>query len=212
MHEVKDGIVLRRVSGRRRLAGRAIPEPRSTSGTGWQRRRLSTARRSSRLCALTMEVSGMSEAQRNEGPIDRIVWRVAEAWRKWRLRRYWTQARQVEHLRTMLIADHRWLAADRTADALTERYPSGAIAGLVQPASRGHGTGRLGLVPDQGLRPRALTPNSNWASNRRKTLRRNLSKPIRIRLRICLCETDSSIRRCRRGRASSPEPAAAAAS
>ena len=40
----------------------------------------------------------------------------------WRKRRYWTAERQLEHLRQLVQADHRWLAHDKTADALTTRY------------------------------------------------------------------------------------------
>lgn len=48
--------------------------------------------------------------------------RLAEGWRAWRRRRYWTSERQLDYLRTLLQADHRWLAHDKTADALTTRY------------------------------------------------------------------------------------------
>lgn len=43
-------------------------------------------------------------------------------WSAWRSRRYWTPERQLEHLRLMVQGDHRWLAHDKTADALTTRY------------------------------------------------------------------------------------------
>lgn len=87
-----------------------------------------------------------------QSPVGRAFERVAEVLRAWRRRRYWTQARQVEHLRTMLLADHRWLAADKTADALTERY----LAALAPDwYARTHEDtarlrSRLGLVPPQG--------------------------------------------------------------
>jgi hypothetical protein len=48
--------------------------------------------------------------------------RLAEGWRAWRRRRYWTSERQLDYLRTLLQADHRWLAHYKTADALTTRY------------------------------------------------------------------------------------------
>lgn len=89
------------------------------------------------------------------GSLGRIVSRVANEWRAWRRRRYWTQARQMEHLRIMLLADHRWLANDKTADALTERY----LAALAPDwYSRTHEDtarlrSRLGLVPPQGYDP-----------------------------------------------------------
>lgn len=52
----------------------------------------------------------------------RTVGRVSEAWRAWKRRRYWTAERQLEHIRLMVQADNRWLAHDKTADALTTRY------------------------------------------------------------------------------------------
>ena len=48
--------------------------------------------------------------------------RIILAWREWRRRRHWGPARQVEHLRAMLADDRRWLASDKTATALIERY------------------------------------------------------------------------------------------
>jgi hypothetical protein len=56
------------------------------------------------------------------GPLERTVRRVAGAWRAWRRRRYWTAERQLENLRNMVQGDHRWLAHDKVADALTTRY------------------------------------------------------------------------------------------
>lgn len=55
-------------------------------------------------------------------PLERGVRRLAEAWRGWRRRRYWTAERQLENLRNMVQGDHRWLAHDKVADALTTRY------------------------------------------------------------------------------------------
>jgi hypothetical protein len=87
--------------------------------------------------------------------LELAVCRMAEAWRSWRRRRHWTQARQVEHLRTMLLADHQWLAADKTADALTARY----LAALApdwytrQHEDTARLRSRLGLVPPQGYDP-----------------------------------------------------------
>lgn len=43
-------------------------------------------------------------------------------WRAWKHSREWTPERQLEHLRQMVQADYRWLAHDKTADALTTRY------------------------------------------------------------------------------------------
>ena len=56
------------------------------------------------------------------GAIERTAWRVAEKLGARRRRRYWTTARQIEHLRTMLEADNRWMSHDTTANALTQRY------------------------------------------------------------------------------------------
>ena len=56
------------------------------------------------------------------GPLERTVRRVAEAWRAWRRRRYWTPERQLEHLRVLVQGDHRWLAHNNVANALTTRY------------------------------------------------------------------------------------------
>ena len=56
------------------------------------------------------------------GLVERTVRRVAGAWRAWRHRRYWTAERQLDNLRQMIYADHRWLAHDKVADALTTRY------------------------------------------------------------------------------------------
>lgn len=46
-------------------------------------------------------------------------------WRRlaeWRRRRQWPPELQLEHLRQMIQEDHRWLAHDRVANALTSRY------------------------------------------------------------------------------------------
>lgn len=46
--------------------------------------------------------------------------------RRWlaerRRRRLWSAERQLKHLRNLVMMDHRWLAHDKTADALTARY------------------------------------------------------------------------------------------
>jgi hypothetical protein len=47
---------------------------------------------------------------------------LRERWEAWRKRRYWTAERQLENLRNMIYSDHRWLAHDKTADAITTRY------------------------------------------------------------------------------------------
>ena len=44
-------------------------------------------------------------------------------YKQWKNKRYWKK-QQLEYLRITLLADHRWLANDKTADALTSRYLS----------------------------------------------------------------------------------------
>lgn len=80
---------------------------------------------------------------------------IAAAWRTWRRRRYWTQAKQIEHLRQMLLTDYRWLAADRTADALTSRYLAALASDWYtrQHEDTAHLRSRLGLVPPGGYDP-----------------------------------------------------------
>jgi hypothetical protein len=43
-------------------------------------------------------------------------------WKRRKARKYWTAERQLENLRNMIYSDNRWLAHDKTADALTTRY------------------------------------------------------------------------------------------
>jgi hypothetical protein len=77
---------------------------------------------------------------------------IIQAWREWRRRRHWTQARQVDHLRTMLAEDHRWLANDKTSRALTERYLA-ALAPDWYTRRHEHSSylrSRLGLAPPDG--------------------------------------------------------------
>jgi len=69
----------------------------------------------------------MNEQQQQQnipGPsaVEILVGRIAEAWRARQQRRYWTAERQLENLRQMVYSDHRWLAHDKVADALTTRY------------------------------------------------------------------------------------------
>ena len=42
-------------------------------------------------------------------------------YKQWKNKRYWKK-QQLEYLRVTLLTDHRWLANDKTADALTSRY------------------------------------------------------------------------------------------
>ena len=44
-------------------------------------------------------------------------------YKQWKNKRYWKK-QQLEYLRVTLLQDHRWLANDKTADALTSRYLS----------------------------------------------------------------------------------------
>ena len=47
---------------------------------------------------------------------------LIQRFKEWRRRSYWTPERQLENLRILVQGDHRWLAHDKTADALTTRY------------------------------------------------------------------------------------------
>lgn len=60
--------------------------------------------------------------QAGTGPLERPVSRVVAWVRRWRDSRRWTAEMQLEHLRVLMQGDHRWLAHDKTADALTTRY------------------------------------------------------------------------------------------
>ena len=42
--------------------------------------------------------------------------------RLWRTQFVWTAEMQLEHVRNLVMTDHRWLAHDKTAEALTSRY------------------------------------------------------------------------------------------
>lgn len=85
--------------------------------------------------------------------IERTAWRVAEKLRAWKRRRYWTTSRQIEHLRTMLDADNRWMSHDTTANSLTQRYLDALAHDWYRrvyedtPDLRR----RLGIVPSYGL-------------------------------------------------------------
>jgi hypothetical protein len=77
-------------------------------------------------------------------------------WRAWGRRREWTPERQLEHLRQMVHDDHRWLAHDKTASALTTRY----LAALAPDwMSRQHAwpdrfRREIGLCPHEARRQR----------------------------------------------------------
>lgn len=55
-------------------------------------------------------------------PVKRPVSRLARWWQAYKHRREWTPERQLDHLRRLVMDDNRWLAHDKTADALTTRY------------------------------------------------------------------------------------------
>lgn len=61
----------------------------------------------------------------------------------------WMAERQLEHLRMLLQQDHRYLAHDRTADALTNRYLSAAANdwNTRWHESAGNFRDRIGLNP-----------------------------------------------------------------
>lgn len=48
--------------------------------------------------------------------------KLKAAWNERRSKREWSAERQLYELRTIVMMDHRWLAHDKTADALTARY------------------------------------------------------------------------------------------
>ena len=70
-------------------------------------------------------------------------------WRAWKRRREWTPERQLEHLRQMVQGDHRWLAHDKTADAMTTRYLAalGPDWMCVVHTDPGHFRREIGLEP-----------------------------------------------------------------
>lgn len=51
-----------------------------------------------------------------------MLQKIIDAWRARRKRREWTVERQLEELRVLVQVDHRWLAHDPIANALTGRY------------------------------------------------------------------------------------------
>jgi hypothetical protein len=50
-----------------------------------------------------------------------VAW-AHEKYSAWRSRPRWTAEQQLEHLRLLVQGDHRWLAHNPVADALTARY------------------------------------------------------------------------------------------
>lgn len=99
-------------------------------------------------------------------PVERGVGRLVAWWQRLRDRRRWTTEMQMEHLRNLVMADHRWLAHDKTADALTERY----LAALAPDWFRrvhedpSNFRQRIGLNPPNGYHPcgNAFEPRACW--------------------------------------------------
>lgn len=79
-----------------------------------------------------------------------IAW--VKTWLKKRRDRQWTAELQLEHLRIMVQEDHRWLANDPTASALTERYLAALAPDWFRRTHTGSGTFRreLGMDGEQG--------------------------------------------------------------
>ena len=70
-------------------------------------------------CGTLMTPELVAECERDMGEGGGPLWRwLAER----RRRRMWSAEMQLEHVRTLVMMDHRWMAHDKTADALTGRY------------------------------------------------------------------------------------------
>ena len=100
--------------------------------------------------ALWRGLCGMPLALKlNEGlGVLRVWWRARQA------RRYWTAERQLDNLRKMIYSDHRWLAHDKVADALTTRY----CAALADDWYK-----RVHIDADQFRREIGLVPATPWS-------------------------------------------------
>ena len=87
------------------------------------------------------------------GPVERMVSRIAGWWRARQRRRYWTAERQLENLRNMVQGDHRWLAHDKVADALTTRYLAALAPDWMSRvhSSPDHFRRQIGLEPQHGF-------------------------------------------------------------
>lgn len=48
--------------------------------------------------------------------------KLVKRFKEWRRKREWNTERQITHIRNTMIEDHRWLASNRIAVALLERY------------------------------------------------------------------------------------------
>lgn len=75
-------------------------------------------------------------------------------WRARQARRYWNAERQLDNLRKMIYADHRWMAHDKVADALTTRY----CAALADDWYK-----RVHVDADQFRREIGLEPVTPWS-------------------------------------------------
>ena len=75
-------------------------------------------------------------------------------WHAWQHRREWTPERQLEHLRQMVQGDHRWMAHDKVANALTTRYLSALGADWMSRvhAHPDHFRREIGLEPQHAFR------------------------------------------------------------
>lgn len=76
-----------------------------------------------------------------------IAW--VKTWLKKRREGHWTAELQLEHLRVLIQQDHRWLAHDATASALTERYLAALAPDWFKRSHSGSGAFRreIGLEP-----------------------------------------------------------------
>lgn len=98
--------------------------------------------------------------------LSRLAALLVASVRRMRDRRRWTTEMQMEHLRQLVMADHRWLAHDKTAAALTERY----LAALAHDWFRrvhedpSNFRQRIGLNPPNGYHPcgNAIEPRACW--------------------------------------------------
>ena len=111
----------------------------------------------------------MNDDLAGASPVDRPVGRLRAWWRERARRRYWTAERQLEHLRQMVQGDHRWLAHDKTADALTTRYLAalGADWMRVVHTDIAHFRREIGLEPVTAFtainNPENLARLNRWA-------------------------------------------------
>lgn len=71
-----------------------------------------------------------------------------QRYKAWRQKRYW-QSRQLEHLAMLIRGDARWLAHDKTARGITERYEAALRDDWYKLAFEGSDQlrRRLGLEP-----------------------------------------------------------------